>query len=326
MPVLDERLDTDVCRPAKLMGPASNGFFLQAYLIEKQQTNVALPSQNSDPRRQMAGAVRLSVTRLSRSLRPRFGGLHEKTSRFSFEHRCAGGGDSILVGGDETSDGQELGTRPLCPPPLILKSKYKTIYDQTGNDAGVGTISQNFESTFDAYDSQAADDFTVPAGETWTVFEVDVVGRFTEFSGSFRHANSENVFFYQDSGGLPGDLIHAFPSLKGTGSENGSFAIPLSGKGLALKTGHYWISVQIGMDAGYGEWFWDNQTTTEGDPAAWQNPGNGFGTGCTTWEPENECFGTKPGNTCRRDHRRPNICDERQDTGRLRKRADRSEG
>src|SRR6476620_11204333 len=35
------------------------------------------------------------------------------------------------------------------------------IYTQRDNDNGIGIVSQNFESTFNGYDSQGADDFNV---------------------------------------------------------------------------------------------------------------------------------------------------------------------
>ena len=38
------------------------------------------------------------------------------------------------------------------------------LYDQTDNDSGLATSSQNFEAAFDAFDNQAADDFVVPGG------------------------------------------------------------------------------------------------------------------------------------------------------------------
>lgn len=66
---------------------------------------------------------------------------------------------------------------------------------------------------------------------------------------------------------------------------------------MKLKPGHYWLSVVANASAGDGEWFWENQTlgTTEGDPAVWQNPGNGWNTGCTSWTVESQCTSTPLG-------------------------------
>ena len=57
-----------------------------------------------------------------------------------------------------------------------------------------------------------------------------------------------------------------------------------------FKPGTYWVSVQANMDFALGgEWGWETSTVTNGSPAAWQNPGDGFGTGCTSWGVEIVC-------------------------------------
>ncbi len=176
--------------------------------------------------------------------------------------------------------------------PFVHKSKLKTLYDQNDNDEGIGTVSQNFESSFDQYDSQGADDFIVPSGAKWRVSEIDVTGVYFNGAGL---AVSENVYFYKDLGGLPSTVVHAYPDLLGVDNGAGSFVITLPGKGAKLKAGHYWVSVQVNMDFSKGgEWGWEKQSTVELNRAAWQNPGNGFGTGCTTWGIENDCLGLGP--------------------------------
>lgn len=172
----------------------------------------------------------------------------------------------------------------------VRSNKKEVLYDQTGNDLGIGVVSQNFETSFDAYDSQGADDFTVPSGVNWRVQEVDVVGVYFNGSGP---AVSEEVVFFKDRHGMPGKIVADY-TLVGVDTA-GSFAITLPGIGQKLKPGHYWVSVVANMDfnAG-GEWAWEKQTTSEGEPAMWQNPGDGFGTGCTTWGIENDCVGVLP--------------------------------
>ena len=49
------------------------------------------------------------------------------------------------------------------------------LYDQYNNVSTIGTSSQNFETAQNTMDSEAADDFAVPAGG-WTVGRVDVAG------------------------------------------------------------------------------------------------------------------------------------------------------
>ena len=90
---------------------------------------------------------------------------------------------------------------PLFPHVILYDQ-----YDNATTNPPVDITSQDFEASFDQYDSQAADDFVVPSGQTWTITEVDVMG---EYSGG--PAASFNVYFYQDSGGLPGTLVASAP-------------------------------------------------------------------------------------------------------------------
>jgi len=176
---------------------------------------------------------------------------------------------------------------------IVRSSRLATLYDQNSDDNGIAIISQNFESSLDAYDSQAADDFTVPVGGgKWRVNEVDVTGVY--FNG-YGPAVSENVFFYKDSKGLPGKLVHEFDNLSGKDDGTGSFAITLPGIGQKLMPGvHYWVSVQINMDFQVGgEWGWEESSVVHGEPSAWQNPGGGFGI-CPKWNYAYLCIPNAP--------------------------------
>jgi len=169
--------------------------------------------------------------------------------------------------------------------PLKAHGPAGVLYDQNNNDGGIGIVSQNFEVTFDAYDAQPADDFVVPEGHKWKVSEVDVTGVYFNGSGP---AVSENVTFYKDKGGHPGKVVAEYDGVAGVDSF-GSFAISIPKT--KLKAGHYWVAVQANLDfqAG-GEWGWENQSTSEGTATQWENPGDGFATGCTTWAQENVCI------------------------------------
>jgi hypothetical protein len=162
------------------------------------------------------------------------------------------------------------------------------LYDQTSNDSGGSTSSQALGGTSS---TQAADDFTVPAGTHWIIQEVDALGPF--FNGV---APSVQVSIYKDKDHKPkkNPLYSAAIVPGGDGSE---FVLSLGEKGVKLKPGHYWLSVVANASAGDGEWFWENQTTgtTEGDPAVWQNPGDRWNTGCTSWTVESQCTATPLG-------------------------------
>jgi hypothetical protein len=169
----------------------------------------------------------------------------------------------------------------------VSNSPLATLYDQTDNDSGIGITSQNFEASFDQYDNMGADDFKVPKGVIWKVKEVSVAGVYYNGSGP---ADSVRVGFYKDAAGLPGELVKEYPTAAITSDNFGSFVIKLD-KAVKLKKGKYWVSVQANMDfAVGGQWGWNGRTVQSGAAAAWQNPGDGFGTGCTTWAAESTCI------------------------------------
>jgi hypothetical protein len=65
------------------------------------------------------------------------------------------------------------------------------------------------------------------------------------------------------------------------GSNN--FVITLT-EPVTLPEGHFWVSVQARQDITQaGFWLWHNRTIQSNVGAAWQNPGDGFGTGCVNW-------------------------------------------
>jgi len=161
------------------------------------------------------------------------------------------------------------------------------LYDQRDNDSGNAVSSQDFEAAFDNFDAQAADDFSVPAGEAWTVDGVEANGVY--FGGP---APSFNVFLYRDLGTLPSALVASYPSVVATTDTAGTLSLPISPP-MSLTRGTYWISVQANMNfvgaPPSGQWFWELRSVQSGDGSAWQQPGDGAGTGCTTWDTLTNC-------------------------------------
>lgn len=168
-------------------------------------------------------------------------------------------------------------------------SGYAKLYSQNNYDAGMAIDSQNFSADFTEFTSAGADEFVIPSGHKWKIKEVDVTGVYYNGPGP---ASSESVLFYKDSNGLPGDLAEQCDDVVGTDNQ-GSFAIkiPKTCK-LNLKGGStYWLSVVANMDLDpYGQWGWETRTQQNGDPAAWENPNDGWSSGCTTWQVMSSCF------------------------------------
>jgi hypothetical protein len=167
------------------------------------------------------------------------------------------------------------------------------LYDQYDNPDPFesATSSQVFGGDFSDFDDQLADDFIVPASQNWSVSEVDVLGYY-DFGGG--PADSVNVYFYLDSGSLPGTPVITQTNLPYTGGNpEGSLIIPTAP--VALGPGHYWVSVQVNQDyETLGQWVWADRAAQSNDPAAWRNPRDGFGTGCLDWDTRGENCGGDP--------------------------------
>jgi cell division septation protein DedD len=172
----------------------------------------------------------------------------------------------------------------LLPMP---KSPADVLYDQYDNPGALATSSQDFETANDPFDDFTADDFVVPAGETWNISEVDVQGIYFNGPGP---AASFNVFFYEDSGGLPGTNVYTATEQSYTTANNIDFVITLTVP-TALTEGTYWVSVQARQDfTPAGQWGWQDRTVQANNEAAWQNPGGGFAV-CPTWDVRTTCVG-----------------------------------
>jgi hypothetical protein len=167
-------------------------------------------------------------------------------------------------------------------------SPLATLYDQNSDDNGIGIVSQNFEATFDAYDAQGADDFSVPAGKIWLVTSVKTTGVYFNGAGP---ADSVHVTIYKNKSGKPNEakIVADYPAVTGSFA-SGSFNLTIPKT--KLKEGKYWVSVYANMAFGVGgEWGWETRNTTAGVGGMWKNPGGGFGTGCSNYGDQVTCLG-----------------------------------
>lgn len=170
-----------------------------------------------------------------------------------------------------------------------LRGTAVVLYDQTGQTPrGNGVPDQNFETSYDAYDSFAADDFVI-SGDTWIVTQVDTIG--TTGTGD---ANSATVSFHADDMGAPNPTPLPgceYTSIPITAQNAGALTIVLP-SGCEMGPGTYWMAIQVNQDfSASGQHFFSNTDTVTGSEAHWMNPGDGFGTGCTTWSPAGSVCG-----------------------------------
>jgi hypothetical protein len=182
------------------------------------------------------------------------------------------GSSSHRIGAAARPAPARLAARRICFSNLAVQSE-------------VGIVSQDFGPGEHAFDSQGADDFTL--SRRCRVSGVGIDG--LVYNGV---ANSFTVTFYRDRAGVPGKVVST-----ATSATLGpcpphvvcDTAITLPSP-VVLRTGGNWVSVQANLDFGEGEFVWMTRTTQAGAPAVWQNPGDGWGTGCTTWTNMQSCW------------------------------------
>jgi len=159
-------------------------------------------------------------------------------------------------------------------------SRATVLYEQLPLDGSNAYASQEF-TDYPTFTCEAADDFIVPAGETWNIETV------TAFGGGwngFIPTNQVNVKFYEDNGGQPGALVQSFTGIDcttvGSPAANLVAGLPLP---MPMPAGHYWVSVaEVAPFDTYGQWGVHLAEVVAGNQAKWINPAGGFGYG-TTW-------------------------------------------
>lgn len=203
---------------------------------------------------------------------------------------CVWGAMGVFVSIHATAaDAQPSGSvnATLLRRPSVIRVRHaslEVLYDQRDHESAYSDYSSNAPGA-DLTDSSGADDFLVPAGESWAVQVVDAVG--IDLGG----LASERVRFFTDDGGLPGKVIATIRNVRGA-NIGGVLSIPLGSGAPILPAGHYWVAVQANS---LGGWYWNVRTIGTNSPAAWENPRDGFGTGCTTWADLNACMRTHLG-------------------------------
>src|SRR6266516_815526 len=178
---------------------------------------------------------------------------------------------------------RKLGILPYPNAPQVI------LYDQYNNASTVASLSATF-TDFPTFSADLADDFVVPGGQTWNVQSIDTDGVYFNGPGP---AASFNVFFYADGGSLP--VGQVFSATNQPFTQSGStFTVNLPSPAV-LTAGTYWVEIQANMTFNpNGEWGWTDRTVQSNNPAAWQNPGGGFGM-CPTWTVKTVCIPTAGG-------------------------------
>ncbi len=167
------------------------------------------------------------------------------------------------------------------------------LYDQFDNPGFTSIASQQFPD-FGGSVLQSADDFDVPAGETWDVDGVNALGLYFNCL-TCGPTPTVDVIFYADAGGQPGAVECDYQNIGYTDLDGDPLAtlfdINLPSV-CSLGEGTHWVSVMADMDFGQlGQWGWTENDTQHGNVGQFQDPDDLLGDGsfCESWTDVNVC-------------------------------------
>ncbi|MCB1043516.1 MAG: hypothetical protein KDC35_11275 [Acidobacteria bacterium] len=141
------------------------------------------------------------------------------------------------------------------------------IYEQLAQP-GTGAAPSYVNPVFS--DAVAADDFTVPVGDHWSVRSIVIRGRHANDCRPKAFLTPARVRLYADKHGLPGVLLKDAQDLQ-PGEFGSDVAITLP-QSWSLNAGTYWLEVSL-QSAGGCVWFWHTQSSQLGAPFALLNHG-----------------------------------------------------
>ncbi|MCB0807572.1 MAG: hypothetical protein KDC05_17390, partial [Bacteroidales bacterium] len=169
------------------------------------------------------------------------------------------------------------------------------LFDQMYNPGTSFMLSQQYSTITNNTEScAAADDFDIPAGETWDIHSIGIVGSY--WQGAPGGGDTLNVFILNDNNGVPGDTLYEYIHYTNflnieemNGLALGTYFEIYLPSIVTLSEGTYWISVQMYSDFNAtGKWGWMDHYfdyAIYGAEWQWINPKDGFGFGFTDWTP-----------------------------------------
>ncbi|HEX8599710.1 MAG TPA: S-layer homology domain-containing protein [Chloroflexia bacterium] len=166
--------------------------------------------------------------------------------------------------------------------PAAPNAPQAIVYDQYDAPSEAVFSTCNSGNCNDTRHSQAADDFIVPGGQTWTINEVDVTGNLI---GGTTEPGSFNVFFYSDSSTLPGAVVFSYTTGTSYITSGGAYTITIPST--VLGPGTYWVSVQANTTVSGNNWQWTGRSTQSNNGGAWRGTVVG---GCSNWGRKPTCF------------------------------------
>ena len=168
-----------------------------------------------------------------------------------------------------------------APSPVVLRGGDVVLYDQVQGTSTSGNASQN-NAVATQNNNRVADDFSVPAGQTWNVSQVFARGFY--LPGTVTAAcTTADVTFYANGPGEPGAVLstaNVAPTTDTAGALTLNFPAVTLAAGATLES-RFWVSVVCNgptlnnpAGAGQARWLWFGNTVTRGNIGQQIFPGN----------------------------------------------------
>ncbi|MFZ2236224.1 MAG: hypothetical protein WBP11_12260 [Dokdonella sp.] len=177
---------------------------------------------------------------------------------------------------------------------LAPSSGAPLLYNQTSDPIFAGILAMtNLDPGLEAFDTELADDFNVPAGG-WAISVVRFGSYFYAGGTTAQPATSGNITFYYDTNtGRPGGAIpgcsHAdIPLYYSEAYLTSVLTLP---QVCALPQGRYWIgySANLSFAAHEAGSYVSQQANSPNNTIVWRNPGGGYPGACTNWSAPTSC-------------------------------------
>lgn len=152
------------------------------------------------------------------------------------------------------------------------------LYDQLG--AGSSSVPSQYTFLFEGFsDAVAADDFSVPPGQTWTITQLVVEGEYRNNT----QVNGWNVNIYEDDGGKPGGGYAGLPVTLLTDIEGD---LTFTVNPFTLPAGRYWLAVKayvngVEPEPNPTEWRWSAREGKRNGEYHWYSD---------LFEPNSRCY------------------------------------
>jgi len=155
----------------------------------------------------------------------------------------------------------------------------------------IGLPVQEFQAELSGFNTIMADDFVIPPGGPRNILAFSHTITSSTMLPLFE--GDLDVTIYRDNGGEPGKICHQETFSNPTPFPPQTFLSFTDAP--AFEPGTYWISFSIDQDFSpiLGQAFYSTSSDNIAGPnlAVMRNPGDIFGTGCTSWTPIVDCFG-----------------------------------